>query len=123
KSTCTLIRVEDAYGSFAQLLEMYNQVKNNKKGIEQPSFISQSAKLGNDCYVGAFAYVSDHATIGKNVKLYPHVFIGDNCKIGDNTTIFPGVKIYSDCVIGNDCTLHAGCVVGSVGFGFAPNCE
>lgn len=123
KSTCTLIRVEDAYGSFAQLLEMYNQVKNNKKGIEQPSFISQSAKVGHDCYVGAFAYVSDNAVIGNNVKIYPNVFIGDNCRIGDNTVIFAGVKIYNDCVIGKDCTLHAGCVVGADGFGFAPNSE
>ena len=123
KATCTLIRVEDAYGSFAQLLEMYNQVKNNKKGIEQPSFISQTAKLGNDCYVAAFAYISDNVVIGKNVKIYPHAFIGDNCKIGDNTVLFAGVKIYTETVIGNDCTLHAGCVVGSDGFGFAPNSE
>jgi len=123
KSTCTLIRVEDAYGSFAQLLEMYNHIKNNKKGIEQPSFISPSAKLGNDCYVGAFAYISENAVIGNNVKIHPHVFVGDNCKIGDNTTIFSGVKIYTECVIGADCTLHAGCVIGSDGFGFAPNSE
>ncbi|HWY38334.1 MAG TPA: UDP-3-O-(3-hydroxymyristoyl)glucosamine N-acyltransferase [Bacteroidia bacterium] len=123
KSTCTLIRVEDAYGSFAQLLEMYNQARNSKKGIEQPSYISQSAKLGADCYVGAFAYISDSAVIGKNVKIYPHTFIGDNCRIGDNTTLFSGVKIYHECVIGNDCTLHAGCVVGADGFGFAPNSE
>ncbi len=123
KSTCTLIRVEDAYGSFAQLLEIYNQVKNNKKGIEQPSFISQSAKLGNDCYVGAFAYIGDNVVIGKNVKIYPQAFVGDNCKIGDNTTIFSGVKIYTECLIGSDCTLHAGCVIGSDGFGFAPNSE
>src|SRR6201993_4292658 len=80
KSTCTLIRVEDAYGSFAQLLEMYNQIKNNKKGIEQPSHIAASSKLGADCYVGAFAYISENVVIGKNVKIYPHVFIGDNCK-------------------------------------------
>ncbi len=123
KSTCTLIRVDDAYGSFAQLLEMYNQIKSNKKGIEQPSFISPSAKLGKDCYVAAFAYVGDNAVIGNNVKIYPHVFVGDNCKIGDNTTLFSGVKIYTECVIGADCTLHAGSVVGSDGFGFAPNSE
>lgn len=123
KSTCTLVRVEDAYGSFAQLLEMYNQIKNNKKGVEQPSFIAQSAKLGSDCYVGAFAYISENVTIGKNVKIYPHVFIGDNCKIGDNTTIFSGAKIYTETIIGNDCTLHAGCVLGADGFGFAPNSE
>src|SRR5579872_2649258 len=94
KTTCTLIRVDDAYGSFAKLLEMYNQVKNNKKGIEQPSYISASAKHGTDCYIAAFAYISENAVIGNNVKIYPHVFIGDNCKIDDNTVLFSGVKIY-----------------------------
>jgi len=123
KASCTLIRVEDAYGSFAKLLEMYNQVKNNKKGIEQPSHISQSAKVGIDCYVGAFAYLGENVSVGNNVKIYPHVFIGDNTKIADNTTIYAGAKIYSDCVIGKDCTLHAGCVIGADGFGFAPNSE
>lgn len=123
KSTCTLIRVEDAYGSFAQLLEMYNQVKSNKKGIEQPSFIAASAKLGADCYVGAFAYISENVVIGNNVKIYPHVFIGDNVKIGDNTVLFAGAKVYTDCVLGNDCTFHAGCVIGADGFGFAPNSD
>ncbi len=123
KSTCTLIRVEDAYGSFAKLLEMYDQVKKNKKGVEQPSHISSNAKVGTDGYVGAFAYISDGAVIGNNVKIYPHVFVGDNVKIGDNTTLYAGVKIYSDCIIGKDCALHAGCVVGADGFGFAPNSE
>ena len=123
KSTCTLIRVEDAYSSFAKLLEMYNQVKNNKKGIEQPSFIASSAKVGTDCYVAAFAYVGENVVLGNNVKVYPHAFIGDNTKVGDNTTIFSGAKIYSDCVIGSHCTLHAGSVIGADGFGFAPNSE
>ncbi len=123
KSTCTLIRVEDAYGSFAQLLEMYNHIKNDKKGIEEPSHIAKSAKLGTDCYVGAFAYISENVLIGNNVKIYPHAFIGDNCKIGDNTTIYSGAKIYTETLIGKDCTLHAGCVVGADGFGFAPNSE
>ncbi len=123
KLTCTLIRVEDAYGSFAQLLEMYNQVKNDKKGIEQPSFIAQTAKLGKDCYVAAFAYVGENVTLGNNVKIYPHAFIGDNTKVGDNTTIYAGSKVYSDCSIGSNCTLHAGSVIGADGFGFAPNSD
>lgn len=123
KSTCTLIRVADAYGSFAKLLEMYYEIKQNKKGIEQPSFISPSAKLGNDCYVGAFAYIGENVKIGSNVKIYPHVFIGDGTTIGDNCVFFSGVKIYHDCVIGNHCTVHASTVIGSDGFGFAPNSE
>lgn len=123
KPTCTLIRVEDAYGSFAKLLEMYYEIKQNKKGIEQPSFISPSAKIGTDCYVAAFAYIGENVKIGNNVKIYPHVFIGDGTTIGDNCTFFSGVKIYHDCVIGNHCTIHASTVIGSDGFGFAPNSE
>ena len=123
KNTCTLIRVEDAYACFAQLLEMYNQVKSNKKGIEQPSYISQSAKYGNDCYVGAFAYIGENVVLGNNVKIYPHVFIGDNTKVGDNTIIYSGAKIYSDCLVGAHCTIHAGVVIGADGFGFAPNSD
>ncbi|MGZ3899161.1 MAG: UDP-3-O-(3-hydroxymyristoyl)glucosamine N-acyltransferase [Bacteroidia bacterium] len=121
KSTCTLIRVENAYESFAKLLEMYNQVKGVKAGIEQPSYIHQTAKLGTDCYIGAFAYVGQNVQIGNNVKIYPNVYVGDNCTIGDNTSLFPGVKIYHECKIGANCTVHSNTVIGSDGFGFAPN--
>ena len=123
KPTCTLIRVDNAYESFAKLLELYTQIKGNKVGIEQPSFISDSAKMGADCYIGAFAYIGQNVKIGSNVKLYPHVYIGDNCEIGDNTTLFSGVKLYHDCKIGANCTVHASTVIGSDGFGFAPNTE
>ena len=120
KSTCTLIRVEDAYGSFAQLLEMYNQVKNDKKGIEQPSYIAQSAKLGKDCYVAAFAYVGENVTLGNNVKIYPGVYLGDNVIVNNDSILYPGVKVYDNCMVGSRVMLHAGCVIGGDGFGFAP---
>ncbi|XLS27498.1 UDP-3-O-(3-hydroxymyristoyl)glucosamine N-acyltransferase [Flavobacteriaceae bacterium M23B6Z8] len=117
----TLIKVSDAYKSFSKLLEYYNQVKLNKKGIEQPSFISESAVLGADLYIGAFTYVGDNVQIGNNVKIYPNVYIGDNVTIGDNVIIFSGAKIYSESIIGNYCVIHSGAVVGADGFGFAPN--
>lgn len=123
KSTCTLIRVDNAYESFAKLLELYTQIKGNKTGIEQPSFISTNAVLGSDCYIGAFAYIGQNVKIGNNVKIYPHVYLGDDVSIGDNTTLFSGVKIYHECVIGANCTIHASTVIGSDGFGFAPNSE
>jgi UDP-3-O-[3-hydroxymyristoyl] glucosamine N-acyltransferase len=123
KSTCTLVRVDDAYSCFAKLLEIYNEMKQNKTGIEQPSFISTSAKLGTNCYVGAFAYIGENVKIGNNCKIYPQCYIGDNVTIGDNCILFPGVKIYYDCVIGNDCTVHASTVIGSDGFGFAPSSD
>ncbi len=123
KSTCTLIRVENAYESFAKILELYNQFTLNKTGIEQPSHISKSATIGKDCYVGAFAYIGENVKIGNNVKIYPQCYIGDNTTIGNNTILFAGVKIYHGCIVGNDCTIHASTVVGSDGFGFAPNSE
>ena len=121
--SATLIRVPNAYESFVKLLEIYNKVQLDKKGIEQPSFISDSAKLGKDCYVGAFAYVGHNVVIGNNVKIYPQVFVGDNVVIGDNTTLFSGAKVYSDCRVGAECTLHTGTVIGADGFGFTPNSE
>lgn len=120
KPTCTLIRVDNSYEAFAKLLEIYNQIKGIKTGIEQPSFISPSAILGKDCYVGAFAYIGQNVKIGNNTKIYPHAYIGDNCTIGDNTTLFSGVKVYHECVIGNNCTVHSSTVIGADGFGFAP---
>ncbi|MDG1476184.1 MAG: UDP-3-O-(3-hydroxymyristoyl)glucosamine N-acyltransferase [Vicingaceae bacterium] len=123
KSSCTLVRVEDAYQSFTKLLEVYNQFRNNKTGIEKQTFISESATVGEDIYLGAFGYISDNATIGDNVKIYPQTFIGENVTIGNNTLIYAGVKIYHDCVIGDNCIIHAGAVIGSDGFGFAPNKE
>jgi len=120
---CTLIRVDDPYTALAELLNMYQQFKPVKKGIEQPSFVSASAKVGTDIYLGAFAYVSDNVVIGNNVRIYPQVYIGDNVVVGDNTILYAGVKIYADCKIGTDCIIHSGAVIGADGFGFAPSAE
>ena len=117
----TLIKVDDAYSAFTKLLEYYNQIKLNKSGIEQPSFISDSASIGDDIYLGAFTYVGDNVTIGNNVKIFPNSYIGDNVTIGDNSIVFSGGKIYSDCVIGNNCVINSGAIIGADGFGFAPN--
>ncbi|MFH1005507.1 MAG: UDP-3-O-(3-hydroxymyristoyl)glucosamine N-acyltransferase [Bacteroidota bacterium] len=119
KKTCTLIRVEDARMAFAKLLEMYQKIKNNKTGIEQPSFVSKSSVLGKDVYVGAFAYISENAKIGNNVKIFPNVFIGEDAAIGDNTVIYSGAKIYAGNIVGKNCIIHSGVVIGSDGFGFA----
>lgn len=117
----TLIRVEDAYKAFSTLLEYYNQVKMNKTGIEQPVFIADSAKYGENLYMGAFSYLGENVSIGDNVKIYPNVYIGDNVQIGDNCVVFAGAKIYSESVIGKHCVIHSGAIVGADGFGFTPN--
>jgi UDP-3-O-[3-hydroxymyristoyl] glucosamine N-acyltransferase len=117
----TLIKVDDAYKSFSKLLEYYDKVKLNKVGIEQPTFISESAKYGKELYFGAFSYMGDNVKMGNYVKVYPNAYIGDNVTIGNNVVIFAGAKIYSESVIGDNCVIHSGVIVGADGFGFAPN--
>lgn len=116
----TLIKVEDAYQAFSKLLEYYNQIKLMKSGIEQPSVISDGVTYGSDLYLGSFCYVGQNVQIGENVKIYPNSFIGDNVVIGDNCVLFAGVRIYSETIIGNNVTIHSGTIIGSDGFGFAP---
>ena len=117
----TLIKVEDAYVAFSKILEYYNSVKLNKVGVEQPSFISESAKYGDNVYIGAFSYISDNVSIGENVKIFPNSYIGENVVLGDNTIIFAGAKIYSETIIGKSCVVNSGAIIGADGFGFAPN--
>lgn len=115
----TVIRVKNAYTAFSILLEKYNNLRFNKKGIEQPSFIDPSAQIGENVYIGAFAYIGPNVIIGNDCKIYPHCYIGDNTTIGENVLLYSGVKIYFDCVIGENTIIHSGSVIGSDGFGFA----
>jgi len=119
----TLVKVDDAYQSFALLLEYYNQAKPQKTGVEQPSYVGENTEIPEDIYIGAFAYIGNNVTIGKNVKVYPNVYIGDNVKVGDNVIFFSGAKIYSETEIGNNCIINSGAIIGADGFGFAPDKE
>lgn len=119
----TLVKVDDAYACFAKLLQVYDQMRQKQPKIESPSFIADNAAVSEGLYLGAFAYIGEGAKIGKNVKIYPHVYVGDNCEVGDDTTLHPGVKLYADTKVGARCIIHAGAVLGSDGFGFAPDAQ
>lgn len=119
--SATLIRVADPYSALSKLMTEVNRVINrHPSGIEQPCHIAENSTIGENVYVGAFAYVGQNATIGSDVKIYPQVYIGHDVSVGEGTVIYPGVKIYHGCKIGKNCILHSGCVVGADGFGFAP---
>ena len=123
KINSTLVRVKNAYESFAALLRLYGESKPRKKGISKQAAIADSASLGNELYIGEFAVVSENASIGNGVQLYPQVYVGDHVKIGEGTILHPGVKVYEGCEIGAHCVVHAGVIIGADGFGFAPNQE
>lgn len=120
-ATLTLVKVDDAYACFAKLLEVYSQMSKKSPKIENPSFISDTASVGEGLYLGAFAYIGENAKIGNNVSIYPNAYIGDNVEIGDGSIIHPGASIYTDCKIGKNCIIHAGVIIGADGFGFVPD--
>lgn len=117
----TLIKVDNAYECVAKLLQLYESMKPKKTGIDSLAFVSPSAKIGENVYIGAFAYIGDNVVIGDGCQIYPNVVICENAKVGNDCLFYPNVTIYHDCHVGNRVTLHAGSVVGSDGFGFAPS--
>lgn len=120
----TLLRVQDPYTAFATLLSTYQQmIAQQMTGIQEPSYIAKSAVLGSNIFVGAFAYIGENVKLGNNVKVYPNVYIGNNVQIDDHSILHPGVRIYHDCVVGKNVSIHAGTVIGSDGFGFAPQAD
>jgi len=117
----SLILVDDPYSSFTLLLEEYHKlISFQKTGVEEPSFIGENCTTGKALYRGAFSYIGSNVTIGDNVKIYPHTYVGDNVAIGNDTILHPNVKLYAGTKVGNNCVIHSGTVLGSDGFGFAP---
>ena len=119
----TLIRVKNAYEAVARLLQLYDSMKPRKKGIDPLAFISPSAVIGKDCYIGAFAYIGEGVEIGDECQIYPHAVIEDHAKLGEKCIIYPNVSIYHECRLGNRVTIHSGSVIGADGFGFAPSTD
>ena len=119
----TLIKVENAYESLAKLLNLYEQSKPKRVGIDPLAFVAETAKIGKDVYIAPFACVGDHAEVGDNTVIHPHATIGSGAKVGSDCIIYANATIYHDCRVGNRCILHAGCVIGADGFGFAPTPE
>ena len=116
----TLIKVPDAYVALAMLLNMVEQTKTKKTGIDSTAFIASTAGIGENCYIGNMAYIGEHTVVGNHCLIYPHTYIGNHVTIGAHTIIYPHATVYDDCIVGKHCIIHAGTVVGSDGFGFAP---
>jgi len=120
----TLIKVPDAYTAFASLLDKYQQIQRQQlNGIQQPAYIAATARIGENVFIGAFAYIGENVIVGNGAKIFPNTYLGDNAVVGENSILHPGVKIYHDCLIGKNVTIHAGTVIGSDGFGFAPQAD
>ena len=117
----TMVRVENAYTAIAELLKYVSDKK--KKARRHRSLRARwflTTHFGKKVYLGDFSFVGHHTSVGDNTIIHENVYIGDDCKIGKNCILYPGVRIYPGMIIGDNVILHAGCVIGSDGFGNAP---
>ena len=117
----TLIRVEDAYKSLADLLKYaatQKRTDHRHRGFRSSWFLT--TKFGKKVYLGSHSYVGHHAKVGDYTKIFENVYVGDNTVIGKHCLIYPGVVIYPGMVIGDNVIIHANAVIGSDGFGNAP---
>jgi UDP-3-O-[3-hydroxymyristoyl] glucosamine N-acyltransferase len=119
----TLIRVDEPYACFAKLLEAYHQLRQPKVAISEKAHVDATAQIAEDVYLGEFVSVGEGARIGKGARIYPNCYIGPFASVGENSVLYAGARVYNDCVVGAHCTLHSGVIIGSDGFGFAPNSE
>lgn len=122
--SATLIKVDDSYSCFAQLLELYDAEKNSSRvGVSLNSSIDNSVTLDDSAYVGDYVVIESGVKLGSDVKIFAQSYIGKNVTLGNNVKLYSGVKIYDDCIIGNNVIIHSGSVIGADGFGFAPQSD
>jgi UDP-3-O-[3-hydroxymyristoyl] glucosamine N-acyltransferase len=122
--SAALILVENSYSAFTQLLEEHKRLSiAGRVGTEQPCFAGDRTQIGEGCYRGAFSYIGHNCRISNNVKIYPNAYVGNNVTIGEGTIIHPGARVLDNCVVGQFCVIHPNAVIGSEGFGFAPQAD
>jgi len=118
----TLVILDDPYMAFARLLQHWTDPGPRKVvGISAKAHIEDTARVGKDANVHPFAYVGHGAVVGDRVDMHPGAYVGPGAVVGDDTILGPNSVIHQACRVGSRCYLYAGAVVGSDGFGFAPD--
>ncbi|MFO7810472.1 MAG: UDP-3-O-(3-hydroxymyristoyl)glucosamine N-acyltransferase [Candidatus Delongbacteria bacterium] len=117
-----ILKVDDPYGAFLKVLvEFHPVLPTVEKGIDKNVSLGKEVKIGKDPSIGPFVSVGANSVIGDNVQIHSGASISANVTIGNNVIIYSNVSVREKCVIGNNVIIQPGAVIGSDGFGFAPN--
>ena len=116
-----LLKVKNPYLAYAKAITFLNPPKKETGTIDERAFIGKDVKLGKNVTIYPFAFIGDGSTIGDNTTIYPNCFLGRKVKIGNNTFLHPNVTIREECIVGNNVIINSGAIIGSDGFGFAPD--
>lgn len=119
-ATKNIVRVDNPQLAFIKVLNLFYPSLKPAAGISQDAYIGKAFLCGEDVSIAPFSVIGDNVTFGHRVVLFPNVVIGDNVILGNDVKIYPNVTILERCIIGDRVTIHCGTVIGSDGFGFAP---
>ncbi len=118
-----IIRTDNPELAFARVLEHLYPVPLPTGGISPKACIGVDFSCGSDAFIAPGVVIGDRVVIGNRVILHPNVVLGDHVTMGDDVVICPNVTILERCIIGSRVRIDAGTVIGSDGFGFAPDGE
>jgi UDP-3-O-[3-hydroxymyristoyl] glucosamine N-acyltransferase len=114
---------QNPYALFARISQGFEKksIPSFAAGIHPSAVIEEGAVIAKTASIGPFCHIGKNAKVGANTILKGHVSLGDGASIGDGALIYPNVTIYHDCHLGDRAIIHSGAVIGSDGFGFAPD--
>jgi UDP-3-O-[3-hydroxymyristoyl] glucosamine N-acyltransferase len=114
----TVIRTPKPRNAFARVLRQLHPERRPAPGIHPTALIAASAKIGPQVSVGPYAVIGDSVSLGARTVIEAWVNIAEGSSLGADCRVYPGVVVYPGVTVGDRAILHAGCVLGSDGFGY-----
>lgn len=126
ESSKDIVIVDNPRVAFAKIIGLFHppsrpDYSNSIDGICSNAYIGNNFVCGENVSIAPFVMIGNNVVIGNNVILHPNAVVGDDVVIGDDVLIYPNVTVLERCRIGNRVIIHAGSVIGSDGYGFAPD--
>jgi UDP-3-O-[3-hydroxymyristoyl] glucosamine N-acyltransferase len=116
-----VIEVADPYLSFAKLLTLFYVQPHAARGVMPAACIGTGVTLGENITIYPGAIIGDNVSIGDGCVIHPGAVIYNGVTVGDGSTVHANAVIRERCCLGKRCVIQPGAVIGSDGFGYAPD--
>jgi UDP-3-O-[3-hydroxymyristoyl] glucosamine N-acyltransferase len=116
-----LLLCANPYLAFARLLVYFHPTPSLPHGVQAGAVVDPTASIAADATVSAGCVVGAEARIGQGTVLHANVTVYPRAEIGKGCTVYAGVIIRERCVLGDRVIVQSNAVIGSDGFGFAPD--
>lgn len=119
-SAAAALVVADPYLAYARASRHFSTAPVQPAGVHASAVVANDVVLGTDVGIAANAVVEAGCRLGDGCRVGPGCVLGEGVELGAGTCLMANVTLYHGVVLGRDCRVHAGTVIGSDGFGYAP---